>query len=152
MGGEALKLSADSWMLRMSSPNVLVSSSIARDKCLSPFSISIIMASAVFILAFSKCTGQQLHGRLALPKSSCPVEPTPAKYLVRVDAMRPRYPRHRRPFNQRLFDNPSLLRDTVPLPRSRAQQLLLVIPSATCREVSISAPGGRISGMSTSAE
>src|ERR1039458_7290085 len=38
---------------------------------------------------------QQLHGRFALSKSSRQVEPTPAKYLVRVDAMHPRHTRHR---------------------------------------------------------
>ena len=66
---------------------------------------------------------QQLHGRLALPKSPCQVQPTPAKYLVRVDAMRPRYPRDRRAFDQRFFDDPPLLRDTAPLPRGRDRGL-----------------------------
>src|SRR5208282_4435814 len=68
----------------------------------------------------------QLHGRLALPQSPCQVQPTPAKNLVRVDAMRSRYPRHRRAFHQRLFDNPPLLRDTPPLPRGRTQRLTLI--------------------------
>jgi len=69
---------------------------------------------------------QQRHGRLALPKSSSQVEPTPAKYLVRVDAMRPRHSRNGRAFHQRLFDNPPLLRDIAPLPRGRAQRLTLI--------------------------
>ena len=40
--------------------------------------------------------------------------------------MRPRASRPRRALNQRLFDSPLLLRDTPPLPRSRAQRLTLI--------------------------
>src|SRR5438477_3495028 len=58
---------------------------------------------------------QQLHPWLLLSKSSCQVEPSPAKQLVGVHPVRPRYPCHRRPLHQRLFDDPSLLRYAPPL-------------------------------------
>src|ERR1019366_3536280 len=52
--------------------------------------------------------------------------PTPAKYLIGVDAMCPRHSRNRRALHRRFFDNPPLLRDTAPLPRGRTQRLTLI--------------------------
>lgn len=48
------RLSADPWISRMCFSNILKSSSMACDKCLSPFNISTVAASAVLFLAFSK--------------------------------------------------------------------------------------------------
>ena len=51
---QTFRLSADFWMLRMCCSNVLTSSSMACDKCLSPSNISMVTSSAVLIPAFSK--------------------------------------------------------------------------------------------------
>src|SRR5206468_1119039 len=44
------------------------------------------------------------------------IQLAPVEHLVRVHPVCPCYPRHRRTRNQRLFDNPPLLRNAPPLP------------------------------------
>jgi hypothetical protein len=59
---------------------------------------------------------QQLGPRLLLPKSSRQVKAAPAKHLIRIHTLGPRYSRHRCTWRQRLFHDPPLLRDASSLP------------------------------------
>src|SRR5215472_14404091 len=73
---------------------------------------------------------QQLDACLLLSQSSCQILPSPAKHLVGVHTVRPRYSRHRRARRQRLFHNPPLLGNAPLLspPYDRA----LFVPGSDC--------------------
>jgi len=84
------------------------------------------------------------------PKSSSQVEPTPAKYLVRVDAMR-RATRATDAPSTNVSRQSPLLRDIARCRGAAPNDSLLSLSRWNCRKCHLR-PSGRLSGVSTSGE